>query len=332
VKTLLVILAAIIVFAGECLAFPAASASSDVYDFGNIPRTGSVSGVILLTNIGDSTLLFDKPIPSCGCTDAILQPTNLASGQIATLSFTIKLENVSGLLEKEIFVLSNDPKRKMQTFKVRANVNEVFRVNPTVVFFSDLPPERETNIVVLVKRGVGILNITRLHTESSHMRAFSQRIDDSSADVWLDITNSGTDYSFGSIDSVEVFTDDNNHPSFRIPVIGSLSGALISKPNYIFWGLADTNAWLAAKKVMRVRKINIISSTGKAVQLGIPRCNLPNVLLEMRPIIPGVNYELKATLSAPPVESSEGVIEIPMDLPNKNTFRIPITIKIASKL
>lgn len=329
-KTLIITLVALTILIRNSFSSPAISVSNEVYEFGTVSRTGSVSGSFILTNVGDSILIFDKPMPSCGCTEAVIQPTNVASGQIATLSFTVKLENVSGLLEKEIFVLSNDPKRKMFALKVRANVKEVFEVNPAVVFFPDLPPERETNIVVRVKRGVGRLNVTRLHTESAHMRVFSQKIDDSSSDIWLDITNSGSEYGFGSIDSVEVFTDDNNHPSFRIPVVGNLNGTLICKPNYIFWGFVDTNGWLAAEETMRVRTINLISSTGKAVQLGIPRCNLPNVLIEMRPIIPGLNYELKATLSAPPVGSSDGTIEIPVVSPDKKTFRIPITIKIAS--
>ena len=99
----------LMVVRAEAQGTPRIQFDKTVYDFGVTSGVQSVTGTFTFSNTGNGELQVDKPMPSCGCTVASVEPGYSKAGEKGELVFTLNMYNFVGRIAKTISVPSNDP-------------------------------------------------------------------------------------------------------------------------------------------------------------------------------------------------------------------------------
>lgn len=95
------------------------------WDFGYVPKGGSVSHVFRIKNIGEDTLIIVKVRPGCGCTMAPLSKDRLAPDETADLEVIFDSEKIrEGRTSKKVQIISNDPTKPFEDLLFTARVGE----------------------------------------------------------------------------------------------------------------------------------------------------------------------------------------------------------------
>jgi hypothetical protein len=95
------------------------------WDFGCVPKRGSVCHTFKVKNIGEDTLIIVRVRPGCGCTMAPLSKDRLAPDETADLEVIFDPEKIrKGETSKNIQIISNDPTKPFQDLSFTARVEE----------------------------------------------------------------------------------------------------------------------------------------------------------------------------------------------------------------
>jgi hypothetical protein len=86
---------------------PRIKTDHEIFDFGLVPQYSEVSHVFWLRNVGDETLLIDKLIPNCGCTQAPIDKKEIGPGDSARVELIFGSHNYRGDVEKFAQIISN---------------------------------------------------------------------------------------------------------------------------------------------------------------------------------------------------------------------------------
>ncbi len=81
-------------------------------DFGKIDEEKTAEFTFEFENAGDSLLVIDNVIPSCGCTTVELKKKEYKPGEKGTIPVKFKGKGYHGRVTKAITVQSNDPKNR----------------------------------------------------------------------------------------------------------------------------------------------------------------------------------------------------------------------------
>jgi hypothetical protein len=79
----------------------------EIFNFGLVPQFSEVSHIFWLRNTGDETLMIDKLIPNCGCTQAPIDKTSIEPGDSTRVELIFGSHNYRGDVEKFAQILSN---------------------------------------------------------------------------------------------------------------------------------------------------------------------------------------------------------------------------------
>jgi hypothetical protein len=117
------------------------------WDFGYIPKGGSVSHVFKVRNIGEDTLIIVRVRPGCACTMVPLSKDRLAPDETANLEAIFNSEKIrEGEISKSIQIISNDPTKPFEDLHFTANVggtNSLVKLTPGEVRFDTILQGRE---------------------------------------------------------------------------------------------------------------------------------------------------------------------------------------------
>lgn len=107
-KTLLPILAVVVLTVTSALAAPKLAIPVSDFDFGYAPQNSSISRVFWLKSQGDDTLKILKVIPGCGCTQAPLQKEVVPPGDSTQLEIIFHTRTYSGISKKSPTIQTNE--------------------------------------------------------------------------------------------------------------------------------------------------------------------------------------------------------------------------------
>ncbi|NIM98519.1 MAG: DUF1573 domain-containing protein [candidate division Zixibacteria bacterium] len=118
---------------------PKISLSETMWDFGYVPKTGTVSHTYRIKNIGDDTLIIVKVRTTCGCTTAPLSKQRLAPDEMADMEAVFDPRRIKvGETSKRLQVISDDPDNPFTDVRFSAKVgmsNSLVRLTPTELNF-----------------------------------------------------------------------------------------------------------------------------------------------------------------------------------------------------
>lgn len=102
----------------------------DTVDWGRT-APGRLAREVRIVNLGITTLVIDRVEPSCGCTTAPLDKSELEPGDTATLSVSVNMPGTSGRQTKHIGIYSNDPRHPLVGLTLTAEFVRIVTVSPT---------------------------------------------------------------------------------------------------------------------------------------------------------------------------------------------------------
>jgi hypothetical protein len=125
------------------------------WDFGYVPKKGSVSHIFQVKNIGEDTLIIVRVRPGCACTMVPLTKDRLAPGETADLEVVFDSEKIrQGKTTKSVQITSNDPTKPFQDLHFTANVrvtNSLVKLIPEEVRFDTVHQIKEAKQKLTVK-------------------------------------------------------------------------------------------------------------------------------------------------------------------------------------
>ena len=93
-----------------------------VYNFGAIKNGEKKSHIFTLTNKGKTNLIIRKIKSNCGCTIAKIDKTIIKPNESIKLKTTFDSVGRSGIQNKSIIIITNDPKNNSVRLKIKGNV------------------------------------------------------------------------------------------------------------------------------------------------------------------------------------------------------------------
>jgi hypothetical protein len=92
------------------------------YDFGDIVQGEVVSHVFVLSNSGGSLLTISSVRPSCGCTAAMPEKSELGPAESTNLTVSFNSKGRMGKQKKIVRIETNDPEYPQQIITIKGNI------------------------------------------------------------------------------------------------------------------------------------------------------------------------------------------------------------------
>lgn len=97
--------------------------NEEKWDFGKTKQGKVLNHVFVFKNEGDSPLIIDKVLTSCGCTAALVSEKKILPGKKGEIKVTLNTRGYEGNLSKYIYVESNDPDHPQKQLTVAVAIN-----------------------------------------------------------------------------------------------------------------------------------------------------------------------------------------------------------------
>lgn len=125
----------------------------ETYDWGKVtPKESPLKKDVTLRNTGNEKLIITEVKPSCGCTTAPLEKSDLNPGESTKIHVTYNVSSNSGPTSKTINITSNDPKNSRITYTLKAEVIRPIEISPTTfISFKDLEIGLESTASIKIR-------------------------------------------------------------------------------------------------------------------------------------------------------------------------------------
>lgn len=149
----LVMIVLLLVGGSIVFAAPILRVDEETYDFGKVLQGEKVPHVFGFVNEGDETLVIDRVRSSCGCTAVLVSEKIIAPGERGEIRANFDSHRFRGLVEKTIYLYSNDPLHPTKQLHLSGKVMELVAIKPPQVNFG------------VVKAGETVAKTVRLHNQ-----------------------------------------------------------------------------------------------------------------------------------------------------------------------
>ena len=128
---LIIIVAGFIVISGNFSSKPERPPqiliSEEEWDFGKVKPGTQPQHKFIITNKGTEDLLIERVWTSCGCVQTSIFTTRILPGKSAELNAMFNTAGYVGMLEKIIYIKSNDPEVPEKKIKVKVDIEHQFK-------------------------------------------------------------------------------------------------------------------------------------------------------------------------------------------------------------
>src|SRR4030042_7069105 len=94
----------------------------DAWDFGRVKQGDNLEYEFLFKNDGRSVLLINKVDTTCGCTAVLVSEKKIDHGRQGRIKVVFATAGYGGRGTKQIYVVSNDPRRPPGSLSITAEV------------------------------------------------------------------------------------------------------------------------------------------------------------------------------------------------------------------
>ena len=131
------------------------SFSETMWDFGYVPKTGTVSHTYMIKNVGSDTLIIVKVRPDCGCTTTPLNQKRLSPNESTEMKIYFDPRKVAtNETIKKLQIISNDPNNPIAEAQFVAKIgitSSLVKLSPTEFDFDTLVSGTESSRTLTVE-------------------------------------------------------------------------------------------------------------------------------------------------------------------------------------
>jgi hypothetical protein len=131
-------------------------------DFGKVIQGETLKHIFSFANKGSTVLEILEIEPSCGCQAASLSANRIQAGQSGQIEVTVDTGGLTGVIDKSVTILSNDPRRPSVSLSIRADVQPEISLSSPSIYFETAPDGKEITkeivITVPAERSIKILS------------------------------------------------------------------------------------------------------------------------------------------------------------------------------
>jgi len=106
---------------------PQISISEEEWNFGKVKPGTQPQHKFIITNKGNEDLIIERVWASCGCVQALIFANRILPGKSADLQAIFNTAGYVGMLEKIIYIKSNDPEEPEKKIKVKVDIEHQFK-------------------------------------------------------------------------------------------------------------------------------------------------------------------------------------------------------------
>ncbi len=106
---------------------PQISISEEEWDFGKVKPGTQPQHKFIITNKGTEDLIIERVWASCGCVQTSISTNRILPGKSADLQAIFNTAGYVGMLEKIIYIKSNDPEEPEKKIKVKVDIEYQFK-------------------------------------------------------------------------------------------------------------------------------------------------------------------------------------------------------------
>ncbi len=108
---------------------PSLVITAPTFDWGQVLRGAPVTASFVVRNDGRQVLRIEKVVSPCSCA-VVRHDKEIPPGGTGTLDVSIDTQSLEGVVDKEFRVVSNDPERRNQAFRVRGTSIAYYEMDP----------------------------------------------------------------------------------------------------------------------------------------------------------------------------------------------------------
>ena len=195
---------------------PRASFEKVEHDFGRVEKGEVLSHNFTVRNLGDAPLRFEGTRTSLPDI-TVRMPATVAPGSIGTVKVEWDTGRIKRDVEAEISLQSNDPGGPALLLLKALVIPPIDVVPYSAVFFSVFEGEEETQTLSIVNHQTHDLNITAVHSNSSHVEPLLEA-DKPGRRYLLNIALRSTPPPGRYREALYLETDDPAHPRLKVLV------------------------------------------------------------------------------------------------------------------
>lgn len=230
-------LATLVCFAQDSAAKPQIAFAKTHHDFGKLPGDKKVTYRFKVSNQGKAYLNITQLNPSCGCTSTNVGKWSLAPGENTEIEVAFDPSKFSGPVRKSLQVVSDDPVSPISTLTFEAEVVHEITLNPTALFFVDMPRSTTRKSSVRLVSGNGQpVQVTAAKAPGAPYLSATWRAE--GKDAVVEVTVDGKKLPAGvnhGTDNLTIQTTNARFSAIPVTVQWDVKRAVTATPERVSW-------------------------------------------------------------------------------------------------
>lgn len=256
-----------------------------VFDFGTVSQGTVVSHDFIVRNEGQSDLVIQRIIPSCGCTAAAVSTDPIAPGQERAIKVSFDTAGFSGDKYKTVRVNTNDIDNLSVVLALRGIVEPDVLVEPQSLMFGEVVrgTKESRRVSVSVKSGATI-GLSGARTFSPHVEVEESDRSETSAVFNVTILPSAPQGELR--DRLVIGVKGAQESTINVPVFAVVRGAVVFEPPQLTFGVIEGTTAIQ-------KSVKVVNRGDELIRIGEVRSSHPAVSAEVREVKPGKNFVLQ---------------------------------------
>jgi hypothetical protein len=190
-------------------------------DFGKVTQGETIKHVFSFSNKGVATLEILSVEPSCGCQAASLSEKKIHPGQSGQIEVMLDTTGLTGVVDKAVHIITNDPRRPSVSLSVRADVQPEIGVSSPSIYFENVPKGEEVarEVIITVPAEKSIRILSAASTDKSVVVKLEPEPDSEGKKVKLSAIHKGDGKIGYRLETIAVKTTSPITPELSIYII-----------------------------------------------------------------------------------------------------------------